>query len=156
VFEASALGQSSRLVELLDGDPELVNRWSPDGFSPLQLASFFAQLEAAALLLERGAETNAVAKNAMRVTALHSASARGDVRIARLLLDHGADANAQQEGGYRPLHAAAQGGNVELAAVLLDHGADPSLGRDDGETPIETAAALGNDEVASLLRGQAR
>src|SRR5687767_10975726 len=39
VFEAAALGDSGRLVELLDADPELVNRYSPDGFTPLQLAS---------------------------------------------------------------------------------------------------------------------
>jgi uncharacterized protein len=152
VFEAAALGETGRLLELLDADPEPVNRYSPDGFTPLQLASFFGRPEAAALLLERGAESNAVAKNAMRVTALHSAAAARETPIVRLLLDNGADPNAQQEGGYTALHAAAQHGDRELAELLVAHGADPSRARDDGETPADTAAASGHTELAAALR----
>lgn len=152
VFEAAALGDGGRLADLLDADPELVNRYSPDGFTPLQLASFFGRPEAAALLLERGAETNAVAKNAMRVAALHSAAAAQEHQIVRMLLDNGADPNAQQERGYTALHAAAQHGDRELAELLLEHGADRALAKDDGETPAELAAASGHDELAALLR----
>jgi ankyrin repeat protein len=152
VFEAAALGESGRLLELLDGDPELVNRYSPDGFTPLQLASFFGRPDAAALLLDRGAESNAVAKNAMRVTALHSAAAARETGIVRLLLDNGADPNARQEGGYTALHAAAQHGDRELAELLVGHGANPSLVNDAGETPADTAAARGHVELAERLR----
>jgi ankyrin repeat protein len=151
VFEAAALGDTGRLSELLAADPELVNRWSPDGFSPLQLASFFRQPGAVRLLLEAGAETNAVAKNTMRVTALHSACAARQVEIVRLLLENGADPNARQERGFTPLHAAAQHGDVELARLLLDRGADPSVPNDGGERPADTATSAGHAELASLL-----
>jgi uncharacterized protein len=151
LFEAAALGDLRRLAELLDADPELVNRYAPDGFTPLQLASFFARRDAAALLLERGAETDAVAKNPMRVTALHSAAAARETGIVRMLLDNGADPNAQQESGFTALHAAAQHGDPELAELLLSHGARRDLAKDDGETPAETAAVSGHGELASLL-----
>jgi len=51
-----------------------------------------------------------------------------------LLLDHGADPNAQLEGGFRPIHAAAQNGNDELCALLVERGADEGAATDDGRT----------------------
>src|SRR5688572_17895147 len=35
VFEAAALGETSRLLELLEADPALVTAWSADGFTAL-------------------------------------------------------------------------------------------------------------------------
>src|SRR6185436_20421710 len=43
VFEAAATGRSERLVELIEKDPSLANAYSPDGFTPLGFAVFFAQ-----------------------------------------------------------------------------------------------------------------
>jgi ankyrin repeat protein len=159
VFEAAALGDTAALAELLDAEPDLVNAWSPDGFSPLQLASFFGHAEAVALLLQRGAETGAVSRNELRVAALHSACASPENgadpatvrRIVRLLLDNGADAAAKQERGFTPLHAAAHHGVLELVELLLERGADPAAATDAGETPAAAAAAAGHREVAARL-----
>ena len=78
VFEASALGRSERVRELLDADPSLANAWADDGFQPLGLASFFGHAETAALLVERGAEVNSASRNQMQVMPLHSAAAAQD------------------------------------------------------------------------------
>lgn len=161
VFEAAAFGDVGRLTELLDEDPELVNRFAADGFTPLQLASFFGQAEAVDLLLERGAEVSPAAKNQMRVQALHSAVAASDsgvsgpviARIVRRLVECGADVNARQQSGATPLHAAAMNGNVEVAQLLLAHGADATTAHDDGRTAADFAAERGHDELARLLRG---
>jgi uncharacterized protein len=128
VFEASAAGRAERLRELLEGDPSLANAWADDGFQPLGLASFFGHVEAARLLVERGAEVNSASRNEMKVMPLHSAVATGDpdarFELAKLLLEHGADPNARQQDDYTPLMAAEHHGDERLRALLLEHGAE--------------------------------
>lgn len=125
VFEAAALGETDRLRELLDEDPSRVNAYAPDGFFPLGLAAFFKHRDAVRLLLERGADATQVSRHAQIVVQpLHSAAADGgDVEIASMLLDAGADVNAEQPGGFTPLDAAIQDGNTELEALLRERGA---------------------------------
>lgn len=127
VFEAAALGRVDRLADLLDDDAALANAWADDGFQPLGLASFFGQVDAARLLVERGAEVNSPSRNAMKVMPLHSAAAarEPDVRyaIARLLIEAGADVNARQQDEYTPLMAADQHRDQRLRELLVEHGA---------------------------------
>ena len=124
VHEASSLGRVERLRELLGSDPSLATSRSDDGFTPLHYAAFFGTAEAAAALLEHGADPAAVAENEMRVQPLHSAAAVDANETARLLLDAGADPNARQQGGFRPIDAAVQNGNDELYALLVERGAE--------------------------------
>lgn len=150
VFEAAAFGRIERLRELVE-DPAGANAFSPDGFTALHLAAFFAQPEAAAFLLERGADAGVRARNAMKVEPLHSAAAADQTEIARMLLDAGADPNAVQEGGFAPLHAAGQSGNAELAGLLLERGADPAATTDDGHTAAQFARESGHSLLADSL-----
>lgn len=150
-FEAAALGDANRLRSLVDDDPGLVETWSPDGFTPLHLAAFFGGDDAAALLLERGAEVNVVARNAMQVMPLHSAIAGGHSAIARSLVEAGAEVNAEQQDAYTPLHEAAAKGDDELVGFLLEHGADPTAALSDGRTPAQLARDNGHAELAGRL-----
>jgi uncharacterized protein len=128
VFEAAAVGRTDRLRELLDEDSELANAWAGDGFQPLGLASFFGHVEAARLLVERGAEVNSASRNDLKVMPLHSAAATGDpdarYELAKLLLEHGADPNARQQDDFTPLMAAEHHGDERLRELLVAHGAD--------------------------------
>jgi len=127
VFEAAALGRTGRLEELLDADASLANAWADDGFQPLGLASFFGHVDAARLLLGRGAEVNSASRHAMKVMPLHSAAATRDAdlryAIAELLLEAGADPNARQQDDFTPVMAADQSGDTRLRELLLEHGA---------------------------------
>ena len=149
VFDSAAVGRTRGLEELLDTEPELAQSWSSDGFTPLHLAAFFGEEEAAKILLERGAEVNLVARNpTIHVTPLNSAAAGSHQAIVKLLLEHGADPNAAQDGGFTPLHSAAQNDDRESAEALLEAGADPSLTTDDGKTPADLAGEETRDIVA--------
>ena len=130
VFEAAAFGWTNRLQELLERDAALANAFGDDGFQPLGLACFFGHVDAARLLLERGADPNTLARNErIRTAALHAAAASqaGEpvrYELCELLLSHGADPNLRQGDGFRPIDAARQNGDERLERLLLERGAE--------------------------------
>jgi ankyrin repeat protein len=130
LFEAAAFGRDDRLRELLDEDPSRANAFGDDGFHPLGLACFFGHLEAARLLLERGADINALSTNEhVQTAAIHaSAAAAGEeatrYELVKLALEHGADPNLRQGGGFRAIDAARQNGDSRVEQLLLEHGAE--------------------------------
>lgn len=151
VFEASAAGQLNRVKQLLEEHPVLIHAWSRDGFMPLHLAAFFGRRDVAEFLLARNPDVNAVTRNPIKVTPLHSAAAGNHYEICMALIAHGADVNARQEGGFTPLHSAAQNGSLELVDLLLQHGADPHAKTDAGKTARDFAAEGGHAGVTMRL-----
>jgi uncharacterized protein len=130
VFEAAALGRTERVSELLDEEPSRANAFGEDGFHPLGLACFFGHVDAARLLLEHGADVNALSRNEhIQTAAIHAAAAsegkdettRYD--LVKLALEHGADPNLRQGSGFRAIDAARQNGDERVEQLLLDHGA---------------------------------
>jgi uncharacterized protein len=140
VFEAAAFGRVARLEELLSERPELVRSWSEDGFTPLHLACFAGGAETTRLLVERGADLEAISTASFaKVRPLGTAAFARDHESARVLLETGADPNGTGEGGFTPLHTAAQNGDAELLRLLVEHGADLGATASDGRTPAELA-----------------
>ena len=152
VFEAAATGRSERLVELIEKDPSLANAYSPDGFTPLGFAVFFAQPRIVEALLNTGADVNLPSRESMKVTPLASAAAAKQTEIARLLIAHGANVNARAASGHIPLHEAAGNGNVEMVKLLIENGADVNARTDDGKTPLDFAIEYKRTEVIDLLK----
>jgi ankyrin repeat protein len=149
---AAALNKADRLAILLKSDPEAVNRYSQDGWTPLALAAHFGSREAAKLLLTAGADLAARSRNATGNTPLHAAVAGKRHEIVELLVEAGADVNAQDADGWTSLNLAAHEGVPETVRFLLDHGADPSIATNNGQTPIQTAEREEKSEVLAALR----
>jgi uncharacterized protein len=59
VFDTAAVGRTRGLEELLEAEPGLARARTPDGTTPLHLAARFDQRDAAQVLLEHGADTDA-------------------------------------------------------------------------------------------------
>jgi len=152
IFEASAVGQTQRVADLIKNDHSLVDAFAADGFYPLGLAVFFKHPETAMLLLGAGADVNAQARNPMKVKPIHAASASGQLEIARFLIERGADVNARQQEGFTPLHEAAGSGKIEFARLFLDHGADLNARTDDGKTALSLAIEAKQERMAQFLR----
>ena len=86
----------------------------------------------------------------------YPALAGGNLEVAELLIERGAEVEAQHILGTTALHVAAQHGQKDMVALSLDEGADVHrMGRQTralGETPLDIATRQGHSEVAELLR----
>lgn len=151
VFEAAALGDVGQLQRILEQDPSQANAVAADGFQPLGLACYFNRASVVCPLIDAGADVNAPAQNAQRVTPLHSAAAGRGLTIARLLLEHGAAVDPRQRGGYTPLHAAVQNEQLEMVELLLANDADPEAANDSGVTPRDMARKSHNKDMRTML-----
>lgn len=153
--ELTALGRADQLAAKLGEEPGQVQVHAPDGFTLLGLATFFGHEALVEMLLEKGADPNVSARNAMKVRPLHSAAAVKEAalshRLIKRLLAAGAQPNVQQQGGWTPLHSVAVHGRMGTVELLLEHGADPSLAADDGSTAQAMAARAGHAEIAARL-----
>jgi ankyrin repeat protein len=152
IFEASALGDCSRIESMLRQDAMLVHESSADGWGPLHLAAAFGGPQATALLLTHGAHVHRFSRNPMHNHALHACIALSqDCETVRLLLEQGADVNMAQAGGYTPLHQAAANGRADLVGILLEAGANPAILCHRGKAPADYALERKHEAVVQLL-----
>jgi ankyrin repeat protein len=71
-----------------------------------------------------------------------------DLKIAQMLIAHGANVNARASDGFTALLNA---GTVELTRFLLEHGADPFAKTDRGQTALDWAKQMKHKDQAALL-----
>ncbi len=152
VFEAAALGDVERLRHVLDGESEGTSAYSADGFTALALACYFGQAATLKMLIEAGADVNAISQNGANLRPLHGAVAGSHTEVVSILLSAGADPNVRQRGGWTPLHGAANHGDTELVSILLNAGVEKSAKSDDGKTAHDMAAAKNHADVLALLK----
>ena len=121
--------------------------------TPLHSAAFYGDVEMVQVLLKYEADVNAQAFAGR--TPLDYASegfyfgattniALSLSKVARLLLEHGADVNARSNHHDIPLHFAAKYGRVEVVRVLLEHVANLGMEDDDGKTAIQAVSEYVN------------
>ncbi len=85
------------------------------------------------------------------MTALHWASGNGNVEMVKILIDNGANVNAQEKSGYTPLHFAAGKGFNDVISVLVKSGADINKPAADNSTPLHFSAECDQTGSVNLL-----
>ena len=139
-------------VRLLVANGAEVNAAHGDGMTGLHWAAENGNPEIASILLESGADVEAVTRlGAYRP--LHLAARRGNASVIQLLLDASADPETESAtGGVTPLHFAAASGKAASVQALMDHGVELDARESIwGQTPLMFAAAAGRTEVIRVL-----
>ena len=157
---ATASAQDLRLVDAVERqDREAariltqrvdVNAAQADGATALHWAVHWNDLETAALLIDGGADANAL--NELGVAPLSLAALNASPAMAAALLGAGADPNAARPSGETALMTAARTGSAELVRALLDNDADVNASvHFRGQTALMWAAAEGHSDVVGVL-----
>src|SRR6266478_4768295 len=180
LITAVRTGDTKASGKLIAASPELVNAHDRAGATPLHHAAGFGNIAAMKLLLEHGADVNAVNKRKStplfwcmhdeakvrmlldhgakvstsnidgRTAVYQAVSMANAVPVLRLLLDKGADPNAKTLTGMTPLIAASRV-NIEAARILIDRKADVNARNAAGGTALMAAAATGRPQMVRLL-----
>ena len=90
-------------------------------------------------------------RNKKGETPLHLAAIKGDLALARKLINDGADPNMKDYAGWTPLHEACNHGHVDIVKLFLDHDALINIPGLDNDTPLHDAVANGRLKVVNLL-----
>lgn len=156
----SSMGESLAVMALAaalgDGkpSPRLLQAAEPAGVEPWAETLLFGSAADLQKLLDSGFDKNSATKSG-GVTALMLATP--DTEKMKILLAHGADANARAKNRYSALLVAAQyTGSTSAMNLLLDHGAKVRLPKGQGAAffnafPVMLAAMAGNSEVIGRL-----
>jgi ankyrin repeat protein len=142
---------------------------SPEGQTSLMIVARTANLEAAKLLIDRGAKVNAI-ENYEQQSALMWAAEQRQPEMVKLLIAKGADVNARSRvhendvrvspeprvrydpsGGMTPLMFAAREGCLECARSLVEAGAKVNAYDPDGVAPLFLSLWNAHFDLASYL-----
>ena len=137
------------LSKLLDYDGTIVSAMGPQGSLLHRLARFNSDPAVITLLLDRGADIQAV--DSSGETALFQAASGTSPEVVALLVERGIPIDAQSDYQETALFRAASRSDPAVVAMFLDLGADPSGEEYGAYTALHSAAANKNPEVAALL-----
>ena len=118
-------------------------------WTPLMVAAFNGNEVVAKLLVQHGANPNALDRAGY--APLHWAALNGFEEVVRLLISKGVDRNARSRFGITALMQTASGGHCGVLTLLLQADADPDLASDDGLTPLHKAVANGHSKAVEIL-----
>jgi ankyrin repeat protein len=156
-------GSSPLAAACYKGDMEIVkillnNKADPNGKDPqyqttaLHAAASAGKPEVVKLLLDNAANVNARTTPDGTTPLFAALMKDSNIAVIRLLIEAGADVNAQHQIGLTALMMASAKGYSDVVTVLLKSGADPAIKSSTGGTALSYALDKGHDKVAEILR----
>ena len=130
IHEAAKKGDLNAIKWFLHGEINVNTAGSFRNASPLYMAAYSYDYEAAKLLLSYGANVHQLDfenETALHTAAYHSYVGEGDVKLIGLLIDHGANVNVVSDKRVTPLDWAMMFGTQEVVGYLRKQGAKTNL-----------------------------
>lgn len=104
IIKAAKHNDVAALKSLLQSDPKLIDARDADGSTALHCATWKGHVEAVEFLVKAGADVNAVNQNEhYGTTPLHAAAHANQAKIAKLLLENGANPKTKDMEGRTPM-----------------------------------------------------
>lgn len=149
VFDTARRGTVDEMKALMAIKKDTINAVNPMGFTPLILACYRGNNEVAEFLIKN---VKNVDYDSSSGTALAAVAVKGNTRLAKALLEKGANPNIADPTGITPLIYATEFENIEFMKLLLKHKADKKQTDKEGKTPYDYAVFTKNQEVINLLK----
>ena len=138
---AALAGEHFQTADLLRHNGADLDVRGQSGRSPLHAAAYSGNFEVVRILIEYNpAYINARDDDGSTPLLWASGGHNFNGSVLRLLLEHGAVTNVQNQFGRTPLHRASIIGALEVVRVLLQHGADVEAKDYEGRSPLQLTA----------------
>ncbi|XP_052715611.1 E3 ubiquitin-protein ligase MIB2-like isoform X1 [Crassostrea angulata] len=155
---AAMKGHEFAVERLIEMKPSLVNAQKKDGYTALHIAAINDRQDSANILILKG-EAQINLQNRQGLSPLHIAANEGYDKMAKLLIENGADMDLRDNDGDTPLHLALSGRRqtegigplyglsvnpnaqnqerYNIAVSMLQKGADYNIYNKRGNSPLE-------------------
>ena len=147
---AAAAGNHVEVVRCLTENGAELNTKDTSGRALLGLAAYAGYDAIVGILLENGAEVD-TRNGRTQETPLIAACQEGHVGVAKLLLEHGADVNAERRDGANALHMATWNEHADVVRILLPYNPNPNMRGPQVKTLLMWACEKNNLELFEAL-----
>lgn len=147
IFELSRYGSLEDFSAAISSQPELVEVQDKRGSTPLILACYYNNSDIVRFLIDKVKDINGSSKDG---SPLMAAAVKGYNSIVKMLLEAGANPNAEDANQTTALHYAAMFKNYDLAVMLIEAGANPNHKNNVNQSPFDLALTQ-NDKRLNVI-----
>lgn len=153
-LQQNNLKNSASLIDLLISLGANVNAVNTEsGWTALHYTVSDGNLHSSEVLIQNGADVNSKSAETQQ-TPVYVAINRlkNPIKILALLIEKGADINAQDRRGNTPLIDAIRTGNINVVKFLLFHKARLDIVNNQGKTALQIAQEKGQQDIIKILQ----
>lgn len=148
IYDACRKGNVELIKQLSKVNPDTINTPNKSGYTPLIIAGYRNQLDAVKVLLDLGANVNAVSEDG---TVLTAACYKSNTALVKILLEQHADVNVKNNAGTTPLMFAIMAENEEIVKLLIENKADTQTMDNSRKSAVDFAKDCDSKVIKQLI-----